>query len=495
MEVPASASADRRELRGAINGLQLRNGGGSDLSQALALAGALAARDADSEVAIISDGQVQLPDKATIAAEVHFSPIGTTGANAAVSALVLEPTAGGQRLFAQATNYDTQPATRRLIIELDGQLFNAYDLKLDPGGDQSIVAEVPATVRVATAHFADPDALPTDDRAWAASPGTDKALIRVMSDGNRFLQVGLNTLPGVRVSVVPTTTTVFSETAALTVLDGVVPSPLPPGNVLFVGPLRASALFSLTGVINFPAPRPAPGGDPVLQNVSVADLHVLRAAQIPKPVWARTVIDSDGGPLLLVGEQGGRRIGLLSFALHESDLPVQIAFPLLLSNLVSYLAPGQGSASAQLAPGQPLLVPVPPDGTTVRVTSPAGVTTELKAENGQAVYADTDALGIYTAVVERQGAAAIRRTVAVNFQGAAGGTSKSRIAPRQQLALFQAGGRAVAGDQERGAKTEIWRWLAALALLILVIEWLVYQRPALSWLRGRLGARFGRTTP
>ncbi|HSH77668.1 MAG TPA: BatA and WFA domain-containing protein, partial [Herpetosiphonaceae bacterium] len=44
MEVPASASADRRELRAAINSLQLRNGGGSDLAQALALATALAAR-------------------------------------------------------------------------------------------------------------------------------------------------------------------------------------------------------------------------------------------------------------------------------------------------------------------------------------------------------------------------------------------------------------------------------------------------------------------
>src|SRR3954451_7574430 len=38
MEVPASASSDRRELRAAINGIQLRNGGGSDLSQALSLA-------------------------------------------------------------------------------------------------------------------------------------------------------------------------------------------------------------------------------------------------------------------------------------------------------------------------------------------------------------------------------------------------------------------------------------------------------------------------
>ncbi|MBA3946576.1 MAG: BatA domain-containing protein [Herpetosiphonaceae bacterium] len=485
MEVPASASTDRRELRMVINRLQLRNGGGSDLTQALALAGALAARDDQSEVAIVSDGEVQLPDKAELAAEVHFSMIGTRSDNAAISALVLEPTVGGQRLFAQATNYDTHSAKRRLIVELDDQLFSAYDLALDPGGDRSIVADVPATVRVASAHFATHDALPADDQAWAASPGTDKALVRVLSDGNRFLQVGLGSLPGLQVSMVPTTTTTFTETAALTVLDGVVPDPLPPGNLLFIGPLRGSPLFSVTGELRFPAPRPAPGGDPVLQNVGVADVHVLRAAQIPKPVWARTVIDSDGGPLLLVGEQGGRRIGVMSFALHESDLPVQIAFPLLLSNLVSYLAPAQGSAAAQTTPGQPLVIDVPPDASTVRLTPPSGPAVNLQPQNGQVIWTDTEALGIYAVEIERKGAPPLRRAVAVNMRD----PTESQIAPRRQLPLFQKGGRAVGGTEERVGRTELWRWLAGLALLMLTIEWLVYQRPALLWLRGRLRRR------
>lgn len=486
MEVPVSASADRRELRNAVTNLALRNGGGSDMTQALALAGALAARDADSEVAIISDGQVQIPDKAELAARVHFSPVGTSSENAAISALVLEPTAGGQRLFAQATNYDTKPTTRRLIIETDGQLFKAYDLTIEPGGDRSEVIDIPATIRTATARFATNDVFPTDDQAWAASPGTAKALVRVLSDGNRFLQIGLSTLPGLQVTFVPTTTTTFTETAALTVLDGVVPDPLPSGNLLFIGPLRASPLFSITGEINFPALRPAPGGDPLLQNVSVADISVLRAAQIPKPTWARSVIDSDAGSMLLVGEQQGRRLGVLSFALHESDLPVQIAFPLLLSNLVSYLAPGQGSAGSQLPPGQPLVVPVPADAALVRITNPANQTTEIRPASGQAIYATTDALGLYNVVVERSGAPSYERTVAVNLQDAA----ESRIAPRQQLAgLFGQGGQAVATTQERTARSELWRWLAALALLLLVLEWLVYQRSALSWLRNRLRGR------
>jgi hypothetical protein len=63
---------------------------------------------------------------------------------------------------------------------------------------------------------------------------------------------------------------------------------------------------------------------------------------------------------------------------------------------------------------------------------------------------------------------------------------ESHVEPRKQLSLFQEGGRVVAGAQERTGRSEVWRWLAWLALIVLVIEWLVYQRSALAWLRGRL---------
>src|SRR6266545_4987508 len=47
--------------------------------------------------------------------------------------------------------------------------------------------------------------------------------------------------------------------------------------------------------------------------------------------WAHVVVDGDGGPMLLAGEKDGRRIVVLAFDLHNSDLPLQVAFPLLLS--------------------------------------------------------------------------------------------------------------------------------------------------------------------
>jgi hypothetical protein len=193
------------------------------------------------------------------------------------------------------------------------------------------------------------------------------------------------------------------------------------------------------------------------------------------------VVDGDGGPMLLAGERAGRRIVVLAFDLHQSDLPLQVAFPLLLSNIVGYLAPGSGAEAAQLAPGQPLAIPVDASITDVRVTRPDGQVVPVPVQNGQAIYADTDALGPY-AVEQRQGDRLVgRRRYAVNLFA----PDESKIATQPELKVPQVSGLQQAVTRDRVGRQEFWRWLAALALVVLVIEWLVYQRNGIAYLRER----------
>ncbi len=487
MEVPAAATTDRRQLRDAINGITLRNGGGSDLSQALTLAAALSSREAESEVAIISDGNVKIPTEIQMPATVRYFPIGEGKNNVAISAMALQPSAAGQTLFAQATNYGPDVANRRMDIYLDGVLFSAYRLTLDPGRDKAIVVEVPAQVRVADARLTDEaqgDALQQDDQAWAVSTAGEGTVVRVVSSGNRFLETGLGLLPGIKVTLVPTSTATFTETAAqvpVTIFDGSVPAALPPGSLLFIAPPRSTEFFSVTGQIDFPALRPAPGEEPLLRNVSLSEISVLRANKLVPGSWARVVVDGDGGPLLLAGERDGRRIVVLAFDLHESDLPLQVAFPLLLSNIIGYLAPGSGAEAAQLAPGQPLAIPVDASITEVRVTRPDGEAVQVPIQNGQAIYADTEALGPYI-VEQRQGERLVsRQRYAVNLFA----PDELQIATKPELNVPQVSGLPQAVRDDRVGRQEFWRWLAALALLVLVVEWLVYQRNGIAYLRER----------
>jgi Ca-activated chloride channel homolog len=494
MEIPAASTTDRRQLREAINGIAIRTSGGSDLAQALALAAALSAREPESEVAIISDGNVEVPVDVKMPATVRYFPIGTNGNNVAISATALQPSAGGQIFFAQATNYGPGTVRRRMDIYLDGALTKAYDLELgafeSPTANRSITIDIPATVQVAEARLADDqqDGLTLDNQGWAVSNTGEGTRVRLISPGNRFIQVALGLLPGVNVETLPATTTTFTETAAqvpVTILDTVIPATLPAGNLLFIGPPRSTEYFSVTGEIDFPGVRPVAGEEPLLRNVSLSDVNILRATRIVPGSWARVVVNSEAGPLIIAGEKDGRRIVVVAFALQNSDLPLNIAFPLLMSNAMSYLMPGFGADSAQIAPGQAIVLPIDQQITSVRITTPDGQIIQPALEGGQVVFADTEQLGPY--VIEQYSGENLlsRRRYADNLQN----ERESRIAPQATLAIAQSSGLQQAVTREQVGRQEFWRWLAAAALLVLVVEWLVYQRGSLAMLRERLTAQ------
>jgi hypothetical protein len=494
MEVPIAATTDRRQLREAIQAITLRNGGGSDLAQALTLAAALSAREPESEVAILSDGNVTLSPDLRMPATVRFFPIGSSAENVGISALSLQPSPAGQTFFAQATNYSPSTVRRRIDLYLDGQLANAYNLELGAAGSptesRAIILDVPASVQVAEARLADDpqDALPLDNRGWAVGSSGEGTRVRMITPGNRFLSVALNLLSGVEVEQLPTSTSTFTETAAqvpVTILDGVVPNELPPGNLLFIAPPRSTEFFSVTGELEFPGIRPAGGEEPLLKNVSMADVNIFKANRIVPSSWARIVVNSEGGPLLIAGERDGRRIVVLTFALQNSDLPLTVAFPLLVSNMLNYLAPGFGADTAQVAPGQTIAIPVDPRIDRVVVRLPNGQTATPEIRNNQALFANTDQLGPYTFELFTGQELVARRRYAINLLSA----QESQVAPKTELAIAQVSGLQQAVTQEQAGRQEFWRWLAAAALVILIAEWLVYQRGALSLLRDRLRRR------
>lgn len=487
MEAPIASSNDRRELRRVIEQIQPSYSNQSDLTQALTLASALAAREPDSEVAIISDGNVTLPNGLRIPARVRYFPIGRATDNVAINAIALQPGPFEQTLFLQATNYGDSPATRRLSIYLDGRLDFAIDLTIDPGREQSLTQPIPSTVTVVEARLDDNgDALPFDDRAFAVSPQRETVRVRLVSDGNRFLETGLSLLPGIEVVKTPTTTTTFPESAAeipLTIFDGVTPAELPPGNLLFIGPLQSTELFSITGEFDFPLIRPATLEDPLLRNVRLNEVNILRTPRIVPGTWARVIVDSDGGPLLLAGEREGRRIVVLAFDLHLSDLPLNIAFPLLLSNMIEYLLPVSG---VQLTTGQPIVAPVDPSIEEVRIIRPDGRVVssrdgQVQVQTNQTFYTNTDVPGVYTLEERRGNEVIASRHFAVNLFA----PDESRIEPRRDLSIPQISGAQSTVVRERDGRQEIWRWLALVALIVLLIEWLYYQRNTLTMLHER----------
>lgn len=513
-----SSSLDRRQAHLAIE--QIRAGtGGSDMVVALELASAIAARLPGTEILVLSDGKVELPERMTLKGLLRYIPFGLSGENQAVSLLTLEPAPGGASLtaFAQISNYGKQTATRRLSLYADGLLVNAYDLEAIPAGQQrSIIAEgLPAETRLVEAVLDGQDGLALDNRAMAAPPSTQPVPVTLVTQGNRFLETALALLPGISLTVQkeeapaagpaptiepgqPTPTTppsvassedLTGEPPALIIYDNTLPETIPSGpSLLFIAPLRSTEYFNVTGLAETPTPRVVDTADPLISSVSFEEVSIFDAARISLPDWATPVVsgelEGENIPLLFRGEVSGRRMAVLAFDLRHSDLPLQVAFPLLCANLVDWLAPGaRGSVPQSVAPGESLTFTAPDGKTSAQVTRPDGTPVQVTAQNGQFVFANTDQLGEY--VIQFRGDDSDQASPEARFTVNLFSPQESSLEPADNLPNLSAQVEQAGGGALR-AMREWWRPLAFLALGLLFGEWLVYHRAALARLRDTL---------
>src|SRR6185503_5431767 len=228
--------------------------------------------------------------------------------------------------------------------------------------------------------------------------------ILLVGPGDPYLETALSYLPSTELYGVtpdrygPDT---HSELFDLVIFEGFLPPELPHSAVLAIAPPATSDLGEVIGKLTDPGIATLPTDDPILKFVDLSSVHIGTATKLALPSWARSVIPGpQGAPLLYAGEHGGRRAAVLAFLPRNTDLPLQVAFPVLLSNLAGELLGDAAAPTQALSPGDPVTIPVPAGATSIKVTRPDGSVVELAPATVDApkvAFSQTDLLGVYTA--------------------------------------------------------------------------------------------------
>ncbi|GAB4494152.1 MAG: BatA and WFA domain-containing protein [Anaerolineales bacterium] len=475
-----AAESDKALLRGALATAQPAQSG-ADWQSAFALASAAARNAPEVITVIVSDGGLPLEGLPALPGEVRYLPIGASDDNLAISALALR---GGQ-LFAEVTNYSAAPRSVLLsiaeIVAPTDLLRDARQLEIPPGESRSVTLEnISAGGKIYRARISDPagdsvlDAFPLDDAAFAVNQ--DAAARRVLlvstgtalseSKGNLYLEQLLASLPGIQ-PFRSLTGEIPPDPFDLYLFDGAYPTQALPGSLLLVNP-PPNSLF-VVGSSFQPAEMRA-REHPLTRYVDWSNVHILQANSVPLPAWADLLIEAEGRPLVFAGETGGRRVAVLTFDLRQSDLPLQVAYPILFSNLINYLVPPAAfDASQSLRPGESLTLAPPPGVEQIVIAAPSGQLYTLLPSAASLAFTNTEEIGTY-AVNFLSKDTARAEYFAVNLFD----PSESNIRPAETLQIGQTS-LAPAAAEQTGLR-ELWPWLAGLALAVLLIEWMVYHR-------------------
>jgi Ca-activated chloride channel family protein len=478
-EILASSETDKAALRLLLNDTQASQGR-ADWDGAFALAaGAARGGEATSTIVVISDGGLPQAGLPALPGDVQYLPVGESNENLAITALALRRGADGPELFAEVTNFgDTEKAVL-LSFDFGGSLFDARQLTIPPRASESLtLASLQNVPGVYRAHLTSlqtntpPDSLPMDDTAFAVYQTNTVRRVLLVSRGNLFLEQVLASLPNVQAfRALPDESgdmQIPEEPFDLYVFDGLAPQELPAGNLLFIQP-TSNPLFDVG------APFEEIGHVQVNEHVLTryvdwTNVHVLKAHTTSLPDWADALIETEQGPLVLAGETNGQRVAAITFDLRESDLPLQVTFPILFSNLINYLVPPSAfDASESLQPGDSLQILPPPTVEQIVVVSPSNETHPLAREAGSVTFDRTDEPGFYAVNFLSADTTAVEY-FAVNLFD----PLESDIQPREAIQIGSASVKPAVSGQ--AGQRELWSWLAALALIVLMIEWQVYHR-------------------
>jgi hypothetical protein len=182
--------------------------------------------------------------------------------------------------------------------------------------------------------------------------------------------------------------------------------------------------------------------------------------------------DKDAAVMFSLTRQASRDV-VMAFPLitdkgdWNTNWPLLPSFPLFLRNVVYTLGNvSDASGEEQVQPGQVKILRPDVAVTQIEVTDPQGSAATLhRGSRPDFTYGKTETVGVYQVNWENGG----HRYFSVNLLD----TDESNIQPRPEV---EVGGIKVAAGEARVQARETWKWIALAALILLLLEWYVYNR-------------------
>ncbi|MBI4583461.1 MAG: BatA domain-containing protein [Planctomycetes bacterium] len=506
-----SLTSDASRLRRAVESVEPTHYP-TDFRSALQTAASMAdpqILEGGAEIQVYSDGGFS--SLSAIAPElerlsIRFFPIGEETENLGIVELDVRQrfaAANGRReIFAGVANSGSVDRQATLSLYQENVLKDAVKLAAPAGKTVSHVfdgsAYSGAMVRL---ELEAGGALAEDDRAWIRLDPPRPVELLIVGEANWFLDKVVQVQPSFKGRRVPLSTyeamlkdgRLAADPAQVLLFDRQAPGAPPDRPAIYLGchpELKGLLGKSATGgepagaAPGQPAAAPARVQNPVIVDwdrghpanrfLAFADLLIAESWQFPASSAFRSILDGAEGSLggtVAVAPSGKPAFNalILGFDLFKTNWPWLPSFPIFFSNAIAWLgSSGNGEAASRYRTGEPLLYYPEKESKVQQFTmvDPAGGERAVAAESsGEVSFPGTALAGVYA--LRGDGKTLVSFAVSLLDAG------ESRIAPRGEIQL---GSARIVPPREIAESRDLWKWFAAAALLVCLLEWWIYNR-------------------
>jgi hypothetical protein len=358
------------------------------------------------------------------------------------------------RLLTQLKNYSKEKSDVLLEFSVNGQAIGRHKVSL--ASEALANAEDEFTWDqggMLQAEISPSDALQADDRAIVNIPTFRTVRVAVFADNASPFATDLlgvlSSNPYVQAQILP------AELGAnispdIAIYQGVNPPGRPDFNSIWFlsgAPIAGSRPLRVTGWNS---------QHPATRWVRTRDISVRNSAALKVQPGDTVLAYTEGdppAPLILAREQEGRRILIIGFNPHDSNFPLESAFPLLMAGSVEWMTHSVDEVADSLSAGE---IDLP--GPASKIVAPSGSDVPF-AHQGADVHFLASETGMYRIV-----APSGEKTIAVN----------PPALPAQRVQLTPAEAAEIEREPLPPPAWDLWRWLALLAIVALWLEWWLY---------------------
>ncbi len=492
-------SGDTSELERAVDAIKPTEAR-ADFPRALRFATDTLRGVDNAEIVVVSDGELG-PASDSIGAvhlgdvKISYMAVGKGKENVGITQFSVRRyplDKSRYEVMLEVTNTNDTVADIELSLLGDGNLVDVTKLRLQPkealarfypnlsGASRTLEAKL---LPIGETR----DSLPADDRAYALLPERRRAKILVVTLGNTYLEAAL--LLDEYLDVTMATPIEYANKYASgavrfdsVVFDQVTPSNPPRMPAFYLDPRGPGSPVKVEEALTNPGFDKIDRKHPIVRYTALDNVGIARGHKLKPDPQDKVVGASFDGPILIAGTRGGFKFVAMGFDVRESDLPLRVAWPVLVLNTLDWFTNEDASYLSSFRTGDVWRIPVSGSASQATLSLPGGNKEAVPVHEGRAVFLGQRA-GFYdlsgdqvAPIVPVKSGDPTTVGNTTSFAANLLSSEESAIEPAEKLPTIDGQEAGKVEGFHVGVRREVWIYLLIAAVILTVIEWATYHR-------------------